>query len=66
MAFVIGFLVMCFMRCCVGCIVWFSLFAIVFFFAGLALMFFYQAGKIGDIGGVASYAGIPNQGSANS
>ena len=56
---------MCFLRCCVGCIVWFSLFAIVFLFTGLALMFFYQAGKLGDVGGVASYAGIPNEGSAN-
>ena len=65
-SFVIGFVVMFFLRCCVGCIIWFSLFAIVLLFAGLALLFFYQAGKIGDIGGAASFAGVPGEGSANS
>lgn len=46
-AVLIAFIVMFFLRCCAGCIVWLSLFSIMFLLIGLGLIFLYNAGKLG-------------------
>lgn len=66
-AIVTGFLFMCLMRCCAGCIIWFALFSIVLLFVGIALLFFYQAGMLGASGdSAASYLGVPDSSSPHS
>lgn len=56
----ISFVVMFFLRCFAGCIVWLSLFAIMFLLVGLGLIFLYNAGYMGGASGVATYLGIPS------
>lgn len=58
-AVIISFIVMFFLRCCAGFIVWISLFAIMFLLIGLGLIFLYNAGYLGAASSVATYLGIP-------
>lgn len=46
-AILISFIFMFMLRCLAGCIVWCSLFGIIFFFIGLGLVFLYNAGYLG-------------------
>lgn len=45
------------LRCLVGCVVWGSIFGIIALFAGMGVIFLYNAGVIG--GSTAEYLGIP-------
>lgn len=56
---VISFFFMFALRCIAGCIVWCSLFGLIFFFIGLGLVFLYNAGYIGGAASVATYLGVP-------
>lgn len=47
------------LRCLAGCIVWLSLFGIMFLFIGLGLIFLYNAGYLGAASTAATYMGIP-------
>ena len=58
-AFLVGFFVMFFLRCCAGCIVWLSLFGIMFLLVGTGLIFLYNAGYMQSASNVASYLGVP-------
>lgn len=51
---------MFFLRCCAGCIVWLSLFAIMFLFVGTGLIFLYNAGYFQSASTYATYLGVPN------
>jgi hypothetical protein len=46
-AIVVSFIFMFLLRCLAGCIVWCSLFGIIFFFVGLGFVFLYNAGYFG-------------------
>ena len=59
MAIVIAFIVMFLLRCLAGCIVWLSLFGIMFLLVGLGVIFLYNAGKLGEAAGAATYLGVP-------
>lgn len=59
-ALIVGFIVMCFLRCCAGCIVWLSLFGIMFLFVGLGLIFLYNAGYMSAAASYASTLGVPS------
>jgi hypothetical protein len=48
------------LRCLAGCIVWCSLFGVIFFFIGLGLIFLYNAGYLGAASGAATYLGVPS------
>jgi len=56
---VVGFLFMFLLRCLAGCIVWLSLFGIIFFLIGLGLVFLYNAGYLSAVATTASYLGVP-------
>ena len=58
-AFLVAFLIMFFLRCCAGCIVWLSLFGIMFLLVGTGLIFLYNAGYMQSASNVASYLGVP-------
>ena len=60
LAFIVSFIVMFFLRCCAGCIVWLSLFAIMFLFVGTGLIFLYNAGYFQSASTYATYLGVPN------
>lgn len=59
-ALVISFIFMFLLRCLAGCIVWLSLFGIMFFFIGTGLIFLYNAGYLQSGSNVASYLGVPS------
>ena len=63
-ALVISFIFMFLLRCVAGCIVWCSLFGLIVFFIGTGLVFLYNAGKLGDAKGTATYLGVPTVNSA--
>jgi solute carrier family 44 (choline transporter-like protein), member 2/4/5 len=56
----ISFIFMFCLRCLAGCIVWCSIFGLIFFFIGLGLLFLYNAGYLGAASGVATYVGVPS------
>lgn len=56
----ISFIFMFLLRCLAGCIVWLSLFGIMFFFIGLGLIFLYNAGYMQSAATYATYLGIPS------
>lgn len=59
-AVLISFIFMFLLRCLAGCIVWCSLFGVIFFFIGLGLIFLYNAGYLGAASGAATYMGVPS------
>lgn len=59
-AVLISFIFMFLLRCLAGCIVWCSLFGVIFFFIGLGLIFLYNAGYLGAASGAATYLGVPS------
>ena len=60
-AIVVSFIFMYALRCLAGCIVWVSLFGILFLLIGLGIVFLYNGGTIagGTAASVAGYLGIP-------
>lgn len=56
----VSFIFMFCLRCLAGCIVWCSIFGLIFFFIGLGLVFLYNAGYLGGASGAASYLGVPS------
>jgi len=48
------------LRCLAGCIVWLSLFGIMFFFIGTGLIFLYNAGYFPSASSAATYLGVPS------
>jgi hypothetical protein len=58
-ALLISFIFMFLLRCLAGCIVWLSLFGIMFFFIGTGLIFLYNAGYFASASTAASYLGVP-------
>ncbi len=59
-AVLISFVFMFCLRCLAGCIVWCSIFGLIFFFIGLGLVFLYNAGYLGAASGAATYMGVPS------
>ena len=56
-AVIVSLIFMFLLRCMVGCVVWGSIFLTIALFAGLGVIFLYNAGKIG--GSQLEYLGIP-------
>ena len=58
-AFLLSFVFMFLLRCLAGCIVWVSLFGIMFFFVGTGCIFLYNAGYFSAHADKASTLGVP-------
>ena len=59
-SFIVAFIIMFFLRCCAGCIVWISLFGIMFLLVGTGLIFLFNAGYLQSASSVATYLGVPS------